>query len=526
VKLSHLLNAIDPVSVGGSDASRSRQKVGDLEKDRKDSWPDFEIESIHYRAQEVRAGGMFVAIKGLTADGHDYIDQALEKGATAVITQKKVPQDGLIVQVNNSRKALAQLSARFYGDPSEHLTVIGITGTNGKTTCAYLIESILQKSGCQVGVIGTINYRFAGKEYDNAITTPESLDLQKILARMRAAGTTHVVMEASSHAIDLYRIQNCWFDVAVFTNLTQDHLDFHGDMQSYWFSKKRLFTEYLKNGPKKDRARAVINCDNANGRELSKMLEIPVITTGTAGDCMITAASTHCDLSGIGGTLRMPAGDTKFASTLVGEHNLENIICAAGVAAALNLPPDTIKAGVEAVGTIPGRLEQIDNDCERFVYVDYAHTPDALKNVINALRAIAAKRIICIFGCGGDRDKEKRPLMGEIAAGRCDLAIVTSDNPRSEDPMTIIEQILVGAQKAGGRFYSAADLDAGFDQKGYVAEPGRAEAIRLGVALSQAGDTVLIAGKGHETYQILANKTIAFDDRREARKALANFSRR
>jgi UDP-N-acetylmuramoyl-L-alanyl-D-glutamate--2,6-diaminopimelate ligase/murE/murF fusion protein len=520
VKLSNLLKAIAPVKTSGPNAGCKAQSTAHRGNARYPEWADCEIGSIHYRAQEVQPGGLFVAIPGRAADGHDFIGQALEKGADAVITQKKVDHNALIIQVPDSRRALADLSARFYGDPSQRLEVIGITGTNGKTTCAYLIESILEKAGCRVGVIGTINYRFAGKAYDNPITTPESLDLQRILAQMLEAGITHVVMEASSHAIDLYRIRNCWMDVALFTNLTQDHLDFHGDMQSYWSSKKRLFTEYLSTGPKKDRARAVINCSNASGRELAAMLDLPVIRVGLTDDCTISAAKTRCDLKGISGMLCGPSGDTDFTSPLVGAHNLENIICAAGAAAAFDLAPDTVKAGVEAVHSIPGRLERIENDIMRFVYVDYAHTPDALENVICALQAIASKRIICIFGCGGDRDTEKRPLMGEIAGHRCDLAVVTSDNPRSEDPMAIIAQILAGVQKAGGHFYSPADITAGFARKGYVAEPDRRKAIQLGVALSQPGDTVLIAGKGHETYQILGKTTIAFDDREEARTAL------
>ncbi len=356
------------------------------------------------------------------------------------------------------------------------------------------------------------------------MTTPESLDLQKILSDMRRDGVTHVVMEASSHAMDLYRIKGCWFDVAAFTNLSQDHLDFHGDMQSYWSSKKRLFSEYLIQGPKKEKASAVINCDDPRGRELADTLSIPVVKTGSAPDCEIKPENFKCNLVGTDGKVATPGGSFNFKTPLVGVHNVENILSAAGVAAALKIAPDTIKAGIEALSTIPGRLEPIENTAGRFVYVDYAHTPDALENAVSPLKEIAPARIICVFGCGGDRDKEKRPLMGEIVARLCDLSIVTSDNPRTESPLTIIDQILPGVRKSEGFGYSATDLRSGFSKKGYAVEPDRRRAIELGITASRPDDAVLIAGKGHETYQILGKETIDFDDREEARMALANLA--
>jgi UDP-N-acetylmuramyl-tripeptide synthetase len=484
-----------------------------------------EIRSIHYRSQEVMPGGLFVAIAGHAADGHDYIDDAIAKGAVAVVSQKEINVKTPNIRVADTRRALADLAACFFDNPSERLTVIGITGTNGKTTSAYLLESILKQAGIEVGVIGTINYRYAGQTFDNPITTPESLDLQRILAQMLRAGVSHVVMEASSHAIDLDRIRNCWFDIAVFINLSQDHLDFHGDMESYWASKKRLFTEYLLEGPKSGHAVAVINCDSKKGGELTDVLKVPVIKTGSEPDDTVYAGNTQCDRNGIAGEISMPGGKFHFKSRLVGQHNLENILCAAGVAYALNLPAGAVRSGIEAVSVIPGRLEHIENHAGRFVYVDYAHTPDALENVIKALSAVMRRRIICVFGCGGDRDKEKRPLMGEIAMRLCDLAVVTSDNPRTEAPMAIIDQILDGVRKTNSREYSAEDLKNGFKDKGYVVEADRRRAIELGIRVSEAGDTVVIAGKGHETYQILGTATIAFDDRQEARKALATLGR-
>jgi len=505
VKFSELIKAAEPFCVDHNGVQKNT---------------DPEIKSVHYRAQEVEPGGLFVAIAGHAADGHDFIEAAIKKGAVAIVSQKELRSEILNIQVADTRQALADIAAWFYGRPSQRLTVIGITGTNGKTTTAYLVESILQQAGCSVGVIGTINYRYAGKCFDNPVTTPESLDLQRILADMLRAGVSHVVMEASSHAIDLYRIRSCWLDVAVFINLSQDHLDFHGNMQSYWASKKRLFSDYLLAGPKKDRAVAVINCNSTKGQELASSLQVPAIKVGSEPENAARTVSVKCDLNGIAGEIETPGGKFDFKSRLVGEHNLENILCAAGVGLALNLSTDDLKSGINAVAAIPGRLERIENDSGRFVYVDYAHTPDALENVIRALRAVSADRIICVFGCGGDRDSEKRPLMGAIAARLSDFAVITSDNPRTEEPMAIIDQIIAGTRQINGRRYSPTDLQSGFNEKGYAVEADRRRAIQLGISVSRSGDTVVIAGKGHETYQILGTSTIAFDDREEARKAL------
>jgi UDP-N-acetylmuramyl-tripeptide synthetase len=324
--------------------------------------------------------------------------------------------------------------------------------------------------------------------------------------------------------MDLYRIKSCWFDVAVFTNLTQDHLDFHGSMQAYWDSKRKLFTDYLNQGPKKDRAVAVINCNDNKGKELADQLTLPKLKIGIRLENDIKIKDYQCDLNGIRGRVLTPAGDFHFESAMAGEHNLENILCAIGVATALKIKPDIIKSGLEAMTAVPGRLERIENKSGRFVYVDYAHTPDALENVLTALRAISSNRIICIFGCGGDRDKAKRPLMGEIAGRLSDLAVITSDNPRTENPLDIVVQIEAGIERNGTLRYTVADLTSDFDKRGYVVEPDRRSAIELGIAVARPGDTVLIAGKGHETYQILGSKTINFDDREEARKALRAVS--
>ncbi|MGD8450150.1 MAG: UDP-N-acetylmuramoyl-L-alanyl-D-glutamate--2,6-diaminopimelate ligase, partial [Desulfobacterales bacterium] len=426
------------------------------------------------------------------------------------------------------RKALAKISDRFYSNPSEKLFLIGITGTNGKTTTAFLIEKLLSEAGIKVGVIGTLTYRYSGKTFQNPMTTPESSDLQRILAEMLKSGVTHVVMEVTSHAIDLDRICNCRFNVLVFTNLTQDHLDYHGDMNSYWSCKKRLFTQIPEHESSNHGVSAVINHNNDQGKELIKLLEATigkpsVLSAGFSNGNSICARDITHDLTGISGQVMTPAGAFEFKSPLVGKYNLENILCATGVGIVLNLSLDAIKRGVQAVCAVPGRLESIPNDMNRFIYVDYAHTPDALENVLSALKFSATGRIICVFGCGGNRDKTKRPLMGQTVARRCDLTVITSDNPRSEPPMEIIEQIVQGTKITISNAYTPADLSTGFREKGYVVEPDRKKAIQLAITASRSGDIVLIAGKGNETYQILGNRTIRFDDRIEAKVALSKL---
>jgi UDP-N-acetylmuramyl-tripeptide synthetase len=519
LKLSTLLKSIHPLRVD-SIQTQPADRPGD-DAGRCASDPD--IRSIHCRAQDVQPGGLFVAISGLAVDGHEFIDTALDRGAAAVVSEKStaIKTDAATVRVKNSRAALATLAAQFYGHPSEKLTIIGITGTNGKTTISYLVEQILQAAGLAVGVIGTINYRFNDRVYDNPVTTPESLDLQRILARMKAEGITHVVMEVSSHALDLYRVDACWMDVGVFTNLTQDHLDYHKDMAAYWACKKKLFTEILRSGPKKGHTRAVINCHDPKSEELTRLDALQKITVGPSAENTLWAERIAYDGNGISGRIATPRGSFEFRSELVGGFNRENILCAAGVGIALNLARQHIKNGIESVALIPGRLEAVANTSRRFVYVDYAHTPDALENAISALAAIAREKMICVFGCGGDRDRAKRPQMGEIAGRLCDLAIVTSDNPRSEPPLVIIDQIVAGVRNVCKKQYQPSEILNGFEQKGFVVEPDREQAIRLAIATSRPDDTVLIAGKGHETYQILGDKTIAFDDRQQAAAALA-----
>ena len=514
MKLYKLLASIDPGRVTGLKTDSGGNGISD----------ETDITSIHYRSQNVKPGGLFVAIPGLTADGHDFIEAALQNGALAVVSQKTVKNQSINIEVGNTRQALAALSAKFYGHPSAHLFLIGVTGTNGKTTTAYLIENILANAGYKIGVIGTVNYRYAGKTFENPVTTPESLDLQRILAQMRQEGITHVVLEVSSHALDLYRVEKCWMDVGVFTNLTQDHLDYHKSMNAYWACKKKLFTENLSSGPKKDRTQAVINGDDPKGQELLNMLSIPCISTGFAPDKMIWPQNVQSDQSGIRTRISTPVGAFDIASLLVGQHNLENMLCAAATGIALKISLANIKSGLEQTTYIPGRLEPIQNNNGYSIYVDYAHTPDALENVLEALRAVTREKIICIFGCGGDRDREKRPQMGEIAAKLGDLSIITSDNPRSEEPLVIIEEILQGTRKVCRQEYTSTDLLNAYDDKGFVVEPDRKTAIRLGITAARPGDTVLIAGKGHETYQLIGPKVLDFDDRKEAEKVVSEIN--
>lgn len=485
---------------------------------------DPDIVSIHYHAEDVQPGGLFVAMPGLKADGHDFITRAVEKKAAAIVAQRPIKAPVPVIVTGDTRIALARLAARFYGDPAADLVLIGLTGTNGKTTTAYIIESILTQAGHATGVIGTIEYRYAGRSFDNAMTTPESSDLQRILSDMRDAGVTHVVMEVSSHALDLKRVYGCRFTVAVFTNLTRDHLDYHKEMAHYWACKKLLFTEYLATG-RDSAAAVVVNSNDRRAEDLIATLQsgkaAPVIlTAGDAAESDIRPTDHTVSGAGLSVTLATPAGPLEIKSSLVGHHNLENLMAAVGVALHLGISPQNIRQGVASLFAVPGRLEPVANNRGLYIFVDYAHTPDALENVLQALAPLRKTRIICVFGCGGDRDRTKRPLMGAIAGRLADVAIVTSDNPRTEDPEAIIAEILDGDLGKNSRRLEAAQLKNGPALTGYLVEPDRRRAIQLAVDLAQPGDILLVAGKGHETYQIRGTEKFDFDDRTEAEAAL------
>jgi UDP-N-acetylmuramoyl-L-alanyl-D-glutamate--2,6-diaminopimelate ligase len=483
---------------------------------------DRNIHSVHYDSRRVTPGGIFVAIPGQRSDGYAYIEEAVEKGAVAVITEKEWsgPPDVTAVQVEDARLALAAAASAFYGEPFRELCMIGITGTNGKTTTAYLVESILTTGGHKAGVLGTINYRFGGQCFASPVTTPESADLMKLLRQMVDHGVSHAVLEVSSHALDLHRVAFCEFDVGVFTNLSQDHLDYHKDMETYWQCKRELFVSRLGRGPKEAGAAAVINWDDPRGRALYNDLTLQRLRFGLSSACEIQARDTHLGLRGVAGRIRTPHDDFEFTSPLVGNHNIYNILSATGVAVALGVPVENIQRGIADLAGVPGRLEQVQNESGISVFVDYAHTPDALDNVLRVLKSLTSGRLITVFGCGGDRDRQKRAMMGAVAGRISDLSVLTSDNPRTESPEAILADIVRGTAEVQPKEYATDELGNGFSGRGYVMEPDRRKAIGLGLAVAGPGDTVLVAGKGHEPYQILGETTIPFDDKVEVMAAL------
>ncbi|HMA66191.1 MAG TPA: UDP-N-acetylmuramoyl-L-alanyl-D-glutamate--2,6-diaminopimelate ligase, partial [Desulfosalsimonadaceae bacterium] len=379
-----------------------------------------EVSSVEHRSDRVGTGSIFVAIRGAQADGHDFIADAVSRGACAVVAEKDVEcgETAAFFRVESSRKALGLLAARFFGFPSEKMLMIGITGTNGKTTIAYLLEHILAASGARAGVIGTINCRYAGEVWENALTTPEATDLQRILADMHRAGVSHAVLEVSSHGLALERVQGCGFDVGVFSNLSQDHLDFHSDMDDYREAKKRLFADFLRRKNKGGACAAVLNMADPAGPVMAAAVspECRQLQVGRDRSRDVYPESVSFGPQGIDACIQTPGGAVSVRSGLVGWFNLENLLCAAGAAVALGIEPSVIAGALCSFSAVPGRLERIPDKAGRHVFVDYAHTPAALENVLDTLGRISSGRIICVFGCGGDRDSGKRPKMGEIAA--------------------------------------------------------------------------------------------------------------
>ena len=464
-----------------------------------------DIKSVAYHSENVVKDCLFVAITGLRLDGHDFVDGAIKRGARALILEKPIRKVENVchVVVRDSRVALAKLSSRFYHHPSQDVKLIGITGTNGKTTTAYLLESIFKNAGIKVGMISTINYRYMKNTLKAGHTTPESLELQKILRDMVDSGVSHVVIEVSSHALDLRRVDGCSFDIGVFTNLSRDHLDYHQDMASYYRSKERLFTDLLqhKKGPW-----AVINDDDPKGEILKNMANVNVLTFGINVKGDIWAGGFSPSPKGISAKIHTPYGPFMVESALYGKINLYNILAATGVCVCFGIPLDIVKGGIESLSYVPGRLQKVSSNHDIRVFVDYAHTDDALKKVLLSIKEVGQGRIICVFGCGGDRDPGKRPLMGQISGKLSDFTIITSDNPRTEDPYKIIGEIEKGIKQI--------QVDK------YAVIPDRGEAIQYAIDLARPGDTVLIAGKGHETYQILRDETRPFDDLMVAKEVL------
>jgi UDP-N-acetylmuramyl-tripeptide synthetase len=494
---------------------------------------DKAIRSITADSRQAGPGSLFVALKGLTVDGHDYLEAAVKKGCAAVLvgTERcrgwKHPQIPCL-ETADTQKALGQAAAAFHAHPARRMVMIGITGTNGKTTTTYLVESIIRQAGGNPGVIGTVNYRYNAVEIPAPFTTPDPVNLQRILAEMADNGVTHVIMEISSHALEQKRVAGILFDVALFTNLSRDHLDFHGDMTSYFASKKMLFSDYLKGDGK-----AVVICDERDdsgndwGRRLLFELQADkkLGYTGKKGrilvDCgfsgtKVAVREARESLAGTVATLATPAGELEVRSDLVGTFNLKNILGAVGVTVALGVAGEAIVGGLAQARPAPGRMEKVASPPGVSVFVDFAHSPDALANVLQTMRRLTPGRLIVIFGCGGDRDRGKRPLMGKVAGSLADVVVLTSDNPRSERPEAILREIEAGLWETSLPRLRLEALLQREAMQGYDVVLSRREAIRETIRHALPGDVVLICGKGHETYQITPEGRFFFDDRLEA----------
>lgn len=479
-----------------------QELLKDVEVKNSTAAQDIEIKEVRYDSRAVQPGDLFVAIRGYATDGHKYIAKAMEQGAAAVVCEE-APEGVPAVVVENSRIALAEIAANRFGHPAESMVMLGVTGTNGKTTTTYLVEHIARVAGKRTGVIGTVGIRIGDEAEKSAHTTPESPDLQQLFARMRDARCDVVAMEVSSHALDLDRTWDAAFAVTAFSNLTQDHLDYHHTFEAYFEAKARLFSkDYL--------AKRVICIDDKWGKELLRrcsVAEDSVVTTGFDPSAQIHPvdvqyAPTHTTV-----TLDVRGSLHTFDYPLVGKFNVENVMCAFGIGLQLGFPAETIVEALEEAPQIPGRLERVSapNTGGVSVFVDYAHTPDALEKALASIMALTPGRTVCVFGCGGDRDASKRPIMGKAALA-ADHAVVTSDNPRTEDPQAIIEDIVSGMSSGAGRFEVEAD---------------RRAAIARAIAQAKPGDSILIAGKGHEDYQLVGDQVLSFDDRIVAAEELA-----
>lgn len=467
---------------------------------------DIEARGVTHDSRQAKRGWVFVALRGLKADGLAFAPQAIASGAAAIVAERApdAPSEAVWVVVSNARQALAVLAAEFNGHPSRQMQVVGITGTNGKTTTSYLLAAIFEAAGTRCGVMGTVAYRIGDREVQATRTTPEAPDVQGLLRQMVNAGCGACVMEVSSHALALRRVDAMRFAAGVFTNLTRDHLDFHADMEDYFAAKRKLFEILPADAP------AVINIDDPRGSSLLETVARPVsYAINRTAD--VSPGPLSYSLEGLRFEVRTPQGTVHVRSRLVGRPNVYNILAAVGTAAALGVPLDAIERGLAELAGVPGRFELASGRGDDItVIVDYAHTDDALRNLLETARPLAERRLITVFGCGGDRDRSKRPLMGMVAARLSDVVVITSDNPRSEDPARIIEEATRGAQPElrNGRTELLTIVD-------------RKEAIVTAVRRAQPGDVVLIAGKGHEKYQEIGGRVLPFDDVAVAREALA-----
>ncbi len=472
--------------------------------------PEVTVSRVVYDSRRAVPGSLFVAIPGMKEDGHDFIADAVARGAAAVVVERPVPVDPnvAVLQVPSARRALSALSARLYGHPSRRLRMIAVTGTNGKTTTTHLIRAILMAQGHKVGLIGTVHNFIGEEELPASLTTPLASDLQELLYRMAEAGCTYCVMEASSEGIDLNRVDDVEFDMAVFTNLTQDHLNYHGTLEAYREAKMQLFRQLSRPGSKAPQG-AVLNRDDASYDHFAGVCAVPVHTYGLGPEVHVRATDLKVLSTGSRFTLICPQGQAEIRLRLAGKFNIYNALAAAAVGLAEGVELSVIKQALESTAGVPGRMEAVSAGQSFGVFVDYAHSPDGLENVLRTAQGFALGRVIAVFGCGGDRDRSKRPQMGRIAAALADYTIITSDNPRSEDPEQIVREIEQGVlqvQKPGRHYEVVVD---------------RTEAIRRAIEIAQPDDVVIIAGKGHETYQIFRDRTIHYDDREVARSLIA-----
>jgi UDP-N-acetylmuramoyl-L-alanyl-D-glutamate--2,6-diaminopimelate ligase len=464
--------------------------------------PEGEISGIAYHSATVQPGDLFAAIRGFVHDGHRYAADAVRRGAAAVLVDHPLPEIAATqIVVADTRQALAALAAAFYGDPSSHLWVCGVTGTNGKTTTTHLIDAVLRAAGHHPAVIGTIGVLADGAPVEFSMTTsttPEAPDLQRLLRDLRAGGIDHVVMEVTSHALELARVASCHFHAAVFTNLTQDHLDLHGDLARYRDAKARLFGMIPPSGT------SVVNADDPSGAAMAGRSRARVLTYGIDAASEIRGTDLVLAPNGTQFTVRWPGGSTRLALRLPGRFNVSNALAAFAVGFAHGVDPAVIAPALASVAGVPGRCELVEEGQPFTVLVDYAHSPDSLEKILKLAAQISRGRRIVVFGCGGERDRTKRPVMGHIGTHLADYAIFTSDNPRGEDPGAIIREIEAGVMGATN----------------FESIPDRRVAIERGIALARPGDVVVIAGKGHEAYQILGGRVEAFDDREVAREIL------
>lgn len=477
--------------------------------------PAATVTGICYDSRRVVAGGAFFALPGAHTDGRLFIADAIARGAAVIVAEAEIDLPGSVagIVVENARLAMAHAAAARFNHPTRDVPVIGVTGTNGKTTVTYLLESILRVAGYRPAVLGTVNYRFEQEQRPAPHTTPEAVDLLGTFSEFRAQGADALIIEVSSHALTQHRVSGVEFTVGVFTNLSPEHLDYHQNMDNYFAAKRILFDDLLAQSG----GRSVVNGEDPFGARLAREIRA-FITCGAGGNVSVHDA--EISLDGIRGTLRTPTGEAPLSSQLLGDFNRSNIECAAGAAVALGIAAETIAAGILAAHQVPGRLERIENSLGAEILVDYAHTGDALEQVLKTLRKLQPRRLLVVFGCGGDRDRKKRPEMGECVARHADLAILTSDNPRSEDPEAILQDVRCGIERVHDHELTVDEARAGRNQ-GYLSFVDRRAAIEFAVSLLKSGELLLIAGKGHEDYQLIGGERRHFDDREEARAALA-----